>query len=222
MAVVVTAGVEPQTEGADPVEVVAAAFDTNWRERGRYRQIAELPAMAADASVVYDLHAALPLRPGRYEIRLAVERGGRAGNVIGTVDVPDLAARRLALSDLVLSRTTVPPSKTGPLSALLPVVPTTVREFSTSEQISAFIRVYQSGKQAPGSVTLTTRISNDRDEQVLQRTLDVGSHQFSKYRAADHQFEIPLDRLETGEFLLTVEATAGELRESRNVRFTVR
>ncbi|HET9468547.1 MAG TPA: VWA domain-containing protein [Vicinamibacterales bacterium] len=222
MAVVVTAGVEPQPEGMDPIEVVAAAFDTNWRERGRYRQIVELPARGTNSSVVYDLHAALPLRPGRYEIRLAVERGGRAGNVLANLDVPDLAGRRLALSDLVLSRAAARPSIPAPLSELLPVVPTTAREFATREKISAFIRVYQGGRQAPGSVTLTTRISNERDEQVLQQSLDVGPDQFLKYRATDHQFEIPLNRLEAGEFLLTVEAAAGELRESRNVRFTVR
>ena len=222
VAVIVTAGVEPQLEGVNPIEVVAAAFDMNWRERGRYRQIVELPARATNSSVVYDLHAALPLRPGRYEIRLAVERGGRAGNVLANLDVPDLAARRLALSDLVLSRAADLPSKPGPLFEVLPVVPTTVREFATPEKISAFVRVYQGGKQAPGSVTLTTRISNERDEETLQRSLDVRADQFSKYRATDHQFEIPLDRLQAGEFLLTVEATAGELRESRKLRFTVR
>ncbi len=223
-SVVVTAGLTQRTDlAAERVTVTAAAFDAQWTERGRYEQTFELPARSSElGSQLYDVHARLPLPPGRYEVRLAVESGGRTGSVMRDVDVPDFASEELSLSSVLLERTPAITIKNGVLEDVVPALPTTARTFAQSDRVTAFVRIYQGGKKTLAPSSLTTRIVDARDATVFEQTTDLGAERFARQRGADHAIELPLTRLAPGEYLLQTEAVAGTNRARGLVRFRVR
>ena len=131
------------------VNVMATAFDDGWAGsfvvKGAFKQTIEL-TMRPGASVEspYEVFSRLPLKPGRYEVRFAAESAGRTANVFVDVEVPDFAKADLSTSGVVLART--PPSiqaSMNVLADLIPVVPTTVREFGSTDRVTAFLRIYQ-------------------------------------------------------------------------------
>jgi VWFA-related protein len=222
-AVTVTSGLTASAEGwsvaVGPVELVTAVFDGDLRPRGRFQQTIRLPAPSGAARQVHDVHSRLPLRPGRYEIRVAVEHGGRAGSVFVNVDVPDFAKADLALSDLVLARPG-PPASDGPLAGLLPVEPTTARTFDASDRVTAFLRIYQPARAGETPLTMATRILDEADTIVFQRTDHYGAGTAGD-RSIDHQLELPLAQLRAGSYLLILEAPDGRDSLRRTARFTV-
>lgn len=225
VAVAVTAALEaPSADmpGADsPFEVVVAAFDHDFRPRGRLQQTIRLPPSTNGSAGVYETHARLPLRPGRYEIRLAVEHGGRAGSLFANVDVPDPRRADVTLSDLLLARS-APPAPGSVLADLLPVTPTAVRDFGASDRVTAMLRIHQRARGSGAPLTLATQILDETERVVFQRTDEYGAEPVTGDRAIDHQLELPLAGLPPGPYLIVVEADGGDARLRRTARFTVR
>lgn len=58
--------------------------------------------------------------------------------------------------------------------------------------------------------------------EVLQRFTTLEAGQFARDRSADYRFEVPLLRLQAGEYPLTLKASVGEQSERRDVRFSVK
>jgi VWFA-related protein len=224
-AVTVTAALRldevPDPAAAPPFRVVTAAFDADLRPRGRFDQTVRLPSSEDEAPAAYDVHARLPLRPGRYELRLAVEHGGRTGSVFANVDVPDFTKLDVAVSDLVLGRGSRPAAGSA-IAGLLPVAPTAVRDFETDDRVTAFLRIHQPGRRPPASIAVTTRLVDARDAAVFERTDRYDAERFAATRTADHQIELPLRGLPAGPYLLVVEAADGRNSLRRTARFSVR
>jgi hypothetical protein len=174
----------------------------------------------------YEVLARVDLKPGRYQVRLGASSSlsGKSGSVYSDLDVPDFSSSRGALSGLVLSVTP------GPVAAprdrfadLLPVVPTTRREFATGDQVAAFLRVYDGGNQAAGPVAVTARITDGAGRIVFRTTGVVTPVPAARsVRAADYRLTLPIERLLTGPHLLTIEATLGKDVVRRDARFSVR
>ena len=222
-SVVITAGLLQETALAERVTVTAAAFDTAWKERGRYEQSFELPVRSPESGrLAYDVHARLPLPPGRYEVRLAVESRGRAGSVLRDVDVPNFANEELSLSSVVLERKPAIAIRNGVLEDVVPAIPTTARTFAPGDNVAAFVRIYQGGKKALVPTSITTRIVDARDATVFEQTTDLEAERFARHRGADHVIELPLTRLAPGEYLLRTEAAAGTNRARGFARFSVK
>jgi VWFA-related protein len=225
VAVAVTTALEApnaDTPGAgSPFEVVVAAFDSDFGPRGRFQQIIRLPASTGGATAVYETHARLPLRPGRYEVRLAVEHGGRTGSLFANVDVPDPRKADVTLSDLLLARDG-PPAPGSVLADLLPVVPTAVREFDASDRVTAFLRIHQRARERPVPLAVATRILDEAQRVVFQRTDEYGAEPVTGDRAIGHQIDLPLAGLPPGAYLVVVEAGGGDASLRRTARFTVR
>ena len=100
----------------------------------------------------------LPLDPGRYQLRFQVQSRLLDSNGTVFVDgvVPDLRRTSFDVSGLVLSSSgQADTTRSGDVSTLMPVVPTSRREFTTSETLSGFLRIYQAGSE-PSAVTVTT------------------------------------------------------------------
>jgi VWFA-related protein len=200
------------------VRAVAAVFDSNGKGYGAHRQTLELKPRSDQ--LAFDLYSRIPsLKPGRYEVRFAAESEGRAGSVFMDVDVPDFAKEELAFSGVLVERT---PSRTvanpAELTSVTSVRPTAARIFASTDRIRATLRVYQKEKR---SVKLTARVVNERDESVFGRTDDLEAAAFAN-GAADYQLEVPIAPLPSGQYLLTIEATAAGKRLTRDVRFVVR
>jgi hypothetical protein len=221
-------GVQPPAVDAQAthpmLSVLAEAYDLNGNSVASKRMTMDL-GRVSDASAVleYEVRLRLDVPAGRYELRVGTETSGkRRGSVYAYADVPDYAKNPLSVSGLVLERT--PASPTGPgeaLSGVLPVVPTTTRQFAPTDQARAFLRIYEGrGSLAPARVS--ARIVDDRDAVVFDDASTLDRDRFARTRAADYTLNLPLARLAPGEYLLTIETTVEPHRDRRDARFTVR
>jgi hypothetical protein len=206
------------------VNVVATAVNGARRFQGLLSQAIDVTLRPdARASGEYEVISRLPLEPGRYQIRFAAETASQMGTVFLDVDVPDFAKAALSLSGLVLQKT--PGLQVAPVDALatiIPVVPTSIRDFARTDRAATFVRVHQGGTRTLMPVTVTTRIRNDADAAVYDAATTLEADRFGAHRAADHLVDIPLGRLSPGPYVLSIEAVLAKTTQRRDLRFTIR
>jgi hypothetical protein len=92
------------------------------------------------------------------------------------------------------------------LASVLPILPTSVRDFASGEPIEAFVRIYQGGTSDLAPVTVVTEIldASDVSHFTSTQTLDLSS--FDAGRGAPHRFPLPLSGLAPGPYLLSLTA----------------
>lgn len=172
------------------------------------------------------LFARVDLPPGYHELRAAVESAAlkRTGSVLADVDIPDFDKAPLSLSGIAIHTSAAEVTVgTEAFRGWLAEVPTTRREFTGAERVSASFLVYQGGSAAPAAVTLSLHLTNDHDEAVFGSSQELAGAQFAESgRRVASSFAVPLDRLPAGRYLLTIEATAGGQHVERDVPFSVR
>jgi VWFA-related protein len=209
----------PDAAQAQSIEIATTALDKEYKIRGVYRQT----LASSPGGPTVETFSRLPLKPGRYEIRLAAEAAGKSGGAKTFIEIPDFAKEPMSLSGLVLERTPAGAVANRALIAdLLPIFPTTVREFSRSDRVIAFVRVYQRTGAPAEDVTLSWRVLGDDNRTAVEGTTALAAGEFGRNQSADGRFTIPLAELRGGEYLLTVEAVRGDRRSRRDVRFTRR
>ena len=195
-ALVVVAGVERGFGvGAEVVDVVATAFRSDWKPAGRATQQIELASPPAGVSA---LRSRLASRFGAGSLRDSRRcqqpgADGRTGSAYLSVTIPDFAKEPLALSGVVVeNRETVGRAAATPVATLLPVVPTTVREFARTDRPTAFVRISQGGKKPLASVRITARILSEEDHAVFEEHSTIPASNFSALRSADYRLAVPL------------------------------
>jgi len=232
-AVAVVGGLDRKVgqAGPDMVDVAVRAFDENkvGREsKGLWKSTLRLlPQPSKSEAVHYDTLTRLDLPPGRYEVRLSMERASDKvlGGVTTFVTVPDFEKDPLSLSGVVLARLAgVPLSNGDPLSSVLPFPPTTRRTFTSGEAIGALVRVYQGGRDAPRPASIVGRIVNDADTKIFEAAASLVPAAFvGPTRSAEYKLRLPLVQMARGEYLLTIEASLGSRTAVvRDVRFRVK
>ena len=85
--------------------------------------------------------------------------------------MPDYSNIPFSASPVVLSAT--PGRVSAPkdlFTPLLPLVPTAEREFATTDKVTAFLRLYQSGQKPIDRVQVTMRIRDASDRVVASET----------------------------------------------------
>lgn len=185
-------------------------------------------ATGAQAHDLAEVVFRLDLQPGRYNFRVAVEQAsgqpdvaGPAGSAHLSVAVPDAARGPLSLSGLAIGRAEGRPiGGRDALSDVLPFAPTTVRTFATTDRVGALLRVYQANR-TPVDATATTEVVNTADVVVATTTRTIPAAQFQPGVGVDHPYELPLEALPSGEYLLRVTVTGGKHMAHRDVRLTV-
>jgi hypothetical protein len=65
------------------------------------------------------------------------------------------------------------------------------------------------------------RIADVSDRILVNDVVKLAADRFTAGHGADHRIDLPIERLDSGEYLLTIEATQGEHTARRGVRFTV-
>jgi len=214
-----------RSEANRPVKVLAAAFDSNGRSIQSEEQTVSvaLPS-SADGEFPYEVLSRLTLKPGRYEVRVALDAGSSGrGSVYTYVDVPDFAGQPLSLSGIVLGASPADPAApSDAFTDLLPIVPTARREFARGSRASVFLRVYQGGGKDPQPVRITAQIQDPAGRVLMKDAATLEPAQFAADHAAPYRIALPLDRLSAGEYLATVDAALGQNSARRAVRFRVR
>jgi hypothetical protein len=168
----------------------------------------------------------LDLPPGDYEIRVAASAAGgaRTASVFTHLTVPAFSGAPLSLSNIVMSApataNSAPPEF---LEAVLPLRPTPQRTFRRGDQSTAFVRVYQGTSRTDElrPVPVRVRIVNAGDRDVRDEVLVLQPSAFAVGRTADLRMPLPLASLPAGDYLLRLEAAAGEHVAGRAVRFSV-
>jgi hypothetical protein len=218
------AGESPRTNNNEPVNVLVAAFDRSGRSVQSEHQTVGMTLLSnSSGGVSYELLSRLALKPGRYEVRASVDVApGRSGSVYTYVEVPDFAEQPLSLSGIVLSVApawpTAPPQGFPDLS---PIVPTTRRDFTPTDRVSAFIRVYQKASEPSQLIDVKAQITDVTGKVVTTDAASFGAEQFTQSRSADYRVRLPVDRLSPGAYLLTLDAVRGQHSVRRTVRFQV-
>jgi hypothetical protein len=212
------------TRVTQQVELLTTAFDPDGKPRGSRRQTARVTMLPSDSSVAeYEVLSRIDLKPGRYNLRIAAHNTAieKSGSVFFDLDVPDFRKDGLWMSGVALtSRHGLAAAPPGALADLLPVVPTTVREFLADDEVAAFFQVVQGGRRPATPVRLEWRIVDAGDTVVHQASDTLETAMFSAARLAEYQFQLPLDRLAPGGYLLRIEVTAADRTAGRDIRFT--
>jgi hypothetical protein len=215
----------PSERTNEQVEALAKVFTPEGKELMTMRQQAAVALRPADSDALFDILLPLRLKPGRYNIRYSARSANldRTGSVYTDVIVPDFAKDRLSMSGLVLTAHPMPiAAPNDAFAAIVPIVPTTRREFERGDRVRAFTRVYQRPPNAD-AVQITTRISDAADRVAAEAASTLAAPRFTPHIAADFTYELPIASLTPGHYLLTVEVRLDRRTAvRRDVRFSVR
>jgi VWFA-related protein len=208
------------------VDLLTSAFDSNGAPKGSRRQTARVTMLPSDTEIAeYEVLSQIDLKPGRYNLRIAAHNTAtdKSGSVFYDLDVPDFRTDGLWMSGAALSvKPGLLAAPRGALSALLPVVPTTIREFVADDEVHGFVQIVQGGKRTPANVNLEIRIADARDRTVHRASDTLESSMFPATRFAEYRFAIPVEALAPGSYLLTIAVDAAGRSARRDVRFTRR
>ena len=229
--VAITLGVQQpllsQDRIVETVELISTAFNVNHRQVATFKQTVRMTLRRTpdDDDAKYEVLSKLELPPGRYNLRFAVSSvfRGKSGSVFEEIEIPDFNKEPLSMSGVVMSVSpSLPAAPRDVLSPTLSVQPTTQRVFIRGHKPSAFLRIYQGGKKPRQPVGLTTTIVDQQDRTVHAAKEMLDASAFTGSAGVDHRFELPIDRLTPGSYLLRFEATAVGKPVVREVRFVVR
>jgi hypothetical protein len=210
---------------ATTVNVLVGAFDRRGEAMGTVRQTVSLtPRRAFSGTFEYEVISHMNLRPGRYEVRAAVEDTGlgRSGSVYTYVDVPNYRTEAIEMSGILLeaqpARVSAPAAA---LADLVSFVPTARRAFLRSDRATTFVRVYQGLSRALTPGYVVAQILDANDVPVFSQESRILPEQFGAGRALDYYVDLPIGRLPAGEYLLSIEARTGTNTSRRDARFRI-
>jgi VWFA-related protein len=169
---------------------------------------------------------ALRLPPGRHQVRFEVRSAAldRASSIVGDVEVPDFSRARLSTSGLLLGID--PAGGTAAETAfgeLLPIVPTSEREFAANAKPIAFLRLFQGAAAARVPVRVRAEIIDGRDATLFEASEVLPPEAFSDPKGAIFQTPLSFERLERGPHILSVTAEAtGAVAVRRDLLFRIR
>jgi VWFA-related protein len=171
------------------------------------KQQLDVPPSAVAGSAAFQWASVLKPAPGDYEVRAAVATadGKHAANVIGYVDVPDVAKQGLALSGIVVK------SGGGP---------TVQRDFGAGAAIGLSFQV-ASAKKAMGAALVRYVLRNDLGQAVANIEVPHERATTIAPRVEGYDIGVRLPAL-AGRYVATLEATDGHVTVQRQVLFTVR
>lgn len=198
------------------LEISMMAMDTNGKIQGGDRTQLELQLREQTRQLVsqtgFRSVLDLELPPGRYQLRVAARElnGGAAGSVFTDLIVPDFSKQRFTMSGVLLTSSsaglTPTPRIPDGLKELLPAPPTTMRGFGQRESIFGYVDVYDAVTPAH-TVDIATTLTGTAGTTVFSTTEERSSKEFSGARGGyGVQFEVPLQDIAPGLYVLKVEA----------------
>jgi hypothetical protein len=169
---------------------------------------------------------AVLLKPGRYQVRLAVREDatGLLGSAWQRVEVPDLAPGRLSLSSLFLLRDDGPSAAAASPEAIPALHSAQGRPlFGRTESLYVQLYAYNPKRDASGQVNLVSQAQVLRGGDLLATAAPEPMVETATSGPVPHLSRIKLARLEPGDYVLRVTVTdrnAGEM-VARAVAFSV-
>ena len=212
-------------EAEDTLTLVRTLYDSAGKAGPPTQEKLQIAIPAAgNEDLRYEVFQRMTLAPGRWELRMNATsvRLDTSGTVYAEFEVPDFARRGLALTNPLIG-TKVAEGRTDPLATLLPVVPTTARDFAPGDPVTAYLRVLQGGTSEPGAVKMAVQVVNISDEKVFESSSTIEAAAFAATRSAPFEVPLPLNKLERGQYLLSIAAERADGAKTRSdVIFRVR
>ena len=217
--VLFAAGIDPAAGdlGGKTIDLTATMLDLDGKPCATQHA-----SIALEPDAQLDLPVRLSVKPGRYLVQLSAQSAGRSGVVVMDVDVPDFSREPLSASGLILRRKRSPAVSDTAAADPVPYLPSTIRQFRMIDDVIAFLRIYQGGKESIAPVRVSATITDEKNVVKNESETVLESTNFSANRSADYQVSLPLEQLSTGQYLLQIEARTGDRRVQRTARFTVR
>ena len=215
---------EVSVRAIDPKSTIRGSehFDLNIRIRPESRRIL--------IGTGFRVISKIDLPPGKYRLHIGARESGAGavGTIFTDVEVPDLATPALSMSTLMLTSVDTGGMPTGrgeQLRDRLPIVPSTVREFRSSDELTVFAEVYDNEAAKPHTIDITASIlTNDRKAVFRHQEQRSSSELRGKAGLFAYGSSIPLKELQPGLYSVRVEAISrldGEMRVAREAQFRV-
>jgi VWFA-related protein len=210
---------------ADTLTVTRNVYDADGRAGPpvRFVESVQLQPGGGDEAR-HDLLQRLTLAPGRYQVRFHVQSAllRASGTVFADLDVPDFSRSPLALSGLAITSSVAGTARSDALGDLMPIVPTSARDFTRGETLTGFVQIYQASGP-PSAVTIATEVLDAADLVQHQASTSLTPEDFDASGGSAHQFQVPLAGLAPGPHLLSVTARLpGGRTARRDLVFRVR
>ena len=219
---VLTLGLPP-VGSAERFAIGLVAYDGEGR-REVLRQTREVNIPGATDGEGTEVTLRLGLQPGRYNLRVSAERlvAKAVGSVAATVVIPDVDREPVSLSGVAVGRVESRRIAGDAVKDLIPLLPTSIRIFDKTDRVGTVLRVHQATRRPPAPAALRTEVLDADGATVLSEDRRLGVEEFAGKGPIEHRFELPLHRLEAGDYLLRFVVTTEKARAQREVRFSVR
>ncbi len=212
------------------VDIAGGVFNSQGKQLDGFRErLTVTPTSTATRPQFMDVnynYRAL-LKPGLYQVRVAVrdEASGQAGSALQWIEVPDLSARKLSLSSLLVGERKPGEQQKGETTAVENVPISVDRRFERTSYLRFLVYIYNaqgaSGAVAP-DVALQVQIFRDNQPVVTTplRKLSTESQDLARLAYAA---EIPLQAMTAGHYVLQVTAIdrIAKTSASQRVRFEI-
>jgi hypothetical protein len=209
---------------SDRLHIAWAALDPDARILGSGEETLQVPlAQTGTEAFTLSITQFIDVPARRVVLRVAAlsEALSTTGVVHFSMDVPNFATDAVTVAPLVLATTTdrsVRVARLGSDAGLLPLQPTTRREFGASESIAVLVRGFA---DAPSDLTAELRLKRHgmlrRSEALTLRPVP------GQRRGAEARVGIPLSGLEPGEWVIEVAVgPTGGRSAARGITFRIR
>jgi VWFA-related protein len=195
------------------VDLAGIVFDDKGKQVTRFRdRLAISLTSSSDDSLRRDLtyNFQTPLKPGLYQVRVAARdsQSGRAGSARQWIEIPDLSARRLSMSSLLLSENKDAEMQKAEATSIAKSAWSVDHRFARTSKLRFLTYIYNAARGADGAappdVALQVQISRD-DQPVLTTTLrKVESGAQTDLDRLAYAAELPLEALPAGRYVLQV------------------
>lgn len=203
---------------AVPLDIAILAVDRTGSPVASARQTSTVTVSGRMPGSVPEINVQTQLRlpRGDYGIRVAVSDTSRArvATVFSDVTVPDFRHAPLTLSGVAVE-------SSGPSSPV--PAPTTRRVFGRADRVRAVVQIYQGTASAAEirPVVMRARVLDARGKTVREQSLPFDASTFAD-RRVNAVMNLPVADLPPGEYLLKLDASGGQARSGRALRYTVR
>jgi VWFA-related protein len=213
------------------VDVVGVIFNADGKREAFFRERLAAAAPSPGQDIFYNYRTRL--KPGLYQMRVAARdaKSGLVGSAVQWVEIPDLSARRLALSSLLVADSAAaaapPPAAPGNAPAVAEAQISVDRAFTRSSRLRYLVFVYNAatgrdGKGAP-DVTLQTQIFRGSRLVMAGQAVRLPTDGRDASRLP-YAAEITLDSMPAGRYALqvTVEDRVAKSSATRRVNFRIK
>jgi VWFA-related protein len=219
-------GAEPRAlvPPAEQVDVVTSVLTLTGGMVGEFKQTLSIRPRPGAGGISYEVVQRLPIKPGQYEVRSGIYNEARrqTGSVYAFVEVPNYSTQTFALSDLLVHSPEGSVAGADTVRDIAGAAPTARRAFYRGETPVAIVRILQGQGAAAVPVVMTARIVDTSNRRVFGQEITLPAATFARTGVADYQLDLPLAGLESGQYLLTIDARGSLGTAQKKLRFTVR